>query len=186
MDDKMIIALYNARSEKAISATDEKYGKYCFTVADNILKCEQDSLECVNDTYLAAWDAIPPDCPDCLKAYLARITRNIAFNRYKAQRRDKRGGGEITLVLDETEDFLPSGRNIDEDLEKEELAKTINAFLAGISQRDCDIFVCRYFFAESIDEISRKFSASRSNVQKILSRTRSKLREWLEKEGYSI
>lgn len=186
MDDRMILALYNRRDEQAIAETSRKYGEYCFTVANRILADEQDSEECINDTWLRAWNAIPPATPHCLRLFLAKITRNLAFDRYKAANRQKRGGGELTVALEELGECLPDGCAVETQAEEKELMQSVNRFLRSLSERDCNLFVRRYFYAESVQEIALRFGLKEGNVQKILSRTRVKLREYLESEGYAI
>lgn len=186
MDDRMILALYNRRDEQAIAETSRKYGEYCFTVANRILFDEQDSEECVNDTWLRAWNAIPPAMPSCLRLFLAKITRNLAFDRYKTASRQKRGGGELTVALEELCECLPDGCSVELQVEEKELVRSINRFLRSIGERECNLFVWRYFYAESVQEIARRFGLKEGNVQKILSRTRAKLRKYLESEGYAI
>jgi RNA polymerase sigma-70 factor (ECF subfamily) len=186
MDDRQIIELYFSRDERAISETDGKYGKYCFCVANNILSNEQDSEECVNDTYVKAWNAIPPQNPNSLKLFLARIVRNLAFDKVKSQTRQKRGGGELMLALDEISEIISDDSCVEEELESKALMQTVNEFLRTVSERECNVFVRRYFFLDSIDAISERYRISAVNTSKILSRTREKLREYLKKEGYSI
>ena len=186
MDDRMILALYNRRDEQAIAETSRKYGEYCFTVANRILADEQDSEECVNDTWLRAWNAIPPAMPGCLRLFLAKITRNLAFDRYKAANRQKRGDGELTIALEELSECLPDGSSVELQVEEKELVRSINRFLRSIGERECNLFVRRYFYAEPVKDIALRFGLKEGNVQKILSRTRVKLRNYLESEGYAV
>ena len=186
MDDKRIIELYFKRDEQAISETDSKYGKYCFTVANNILQNSEDSEECVNDTYERTWRSVPPQNPSSLKLFLARITRNLAFDKIKGLTRQKRGGGEIDLVFDEVSEIISSGENVEKDLERKELMQSVNRFLKNIPQRESDVFISRYFFGESIETISVKYKLGKSNTAKLLSRIRIRLREYLNKEGYFV
>ena len=186
MEDLQIIGLYLERNEKAITVTEQKYGKYCFCIANNILSNEQDSEECVNDTYSRVWNTIPPQKPNSLKLYLARITRNLALDRVKSKMREKRVGDNLTLALDEISEIVSDGENVEKYLEARELMQSVNAFLHTLSQRDCNVFVSRYFFLEEIEKIAKKYGLSSSNVSKILSRSRARLKEYLQKEGYSI
>lgn len=186
MDDQRIIALYFKRDEQAITDTAQKYGRYCFSVAKNILPNEQDCEECVNDTYNKAWNSIPPQSPANFKLFLARITRNLALDRVKYESRQKRGFGESALALEEIGEIVSDGESITDALEKEALSEAINRFLRAIPERDCDIFVSRYFYIESTEKIAKKYALSHSNVLKILSRTRIKLKEYLISEGYVI
>lgn len=186
MNDRQIIKLYFDRDENAIAETARKYGTYCFSVANNILQSDQDAEECVNDTWLRAWNAIPPQEPDCLRLFLAKITRNLAFNRYKEQNRQKRGGGVITVALEEIDSFLPASDRVETQAEEEELMRTVNRFLRSLSERDCNIFINRYFHVESVRAIAKAYGLTEGNVQKILLRTRNKLKRYLESEGYTI
>lgn len=186
MDDQRIISLYFKRDEQAIADTAQKYGKYCFSVAKNILPNEQDCEECVNDTYNKAWNSIPPQSPVNFKLFLAKITRNLALDKLKYESRQKRGLGESVLALEEIGEIVSDGESIMDALEKKALSEAINRFLRAIPERDCDIFVSRYFYIESTKKIAQKYSLSHSNVLKILSRTRIKLREYLISEGYDI
>ena len=186
MDDRQIIELYFERNERAVEETQNKYGRYCFFVANNILSNEQDSEECINDTWNRTWNAIPPQKPDSLKLFLARITRNLAFDKIKSENRVKRGSGELILALDEIGEIVSDNTDIGAELESKEFMQTVNAFLHTVTERECNIFISRYFYIESIDKISKKYQISKVNVNKILSRIRAKLKLYLEKEGYSV
>jgi len=186
MDDRLIIELYCQRDETAIRKTDEKYGKYCFSIAHNILFDQQDAEECVNDAYLHTWNSIPPIKPISLRCFLARITRNLSINRYKEQRRGKRGSGNILLPLEELGDVVSDGNDIAEEITKNELVLSINRFLYSLPDRDSNIFVKRYYHCCTTREIARMYRLKESNVLKILSRTRERLRQHLLKEGYTI
>ena len=165
MDDRSILELYNQRNEQAISETSRKYGEYCFSVANGILLNEQDSEECVNDTWLKAWNAIPPAMPNCLRLFLAKITRNLAFDRFKNARRQKRGGGEVALALEEISECLPDRCSVETQVEEEELMRAINRFMRSVSERDCNLFIRRYFYAESIKVIGLQFGLTEGTVQ---------------------
>lgn len=186
MKDAEIIELYFKRDEKAIDETVKSYGKYCFAVADNILKNAADAEECVNDTYLRAWGAIPPERPRSLKIFLAKITRNLALNRYFAAKSEKRGGGEVSVALSEIEDFIADGGSPDEELSAKELAAHLRRFLLGRPTRDRAIFIRRYFYFESVSDIAAAIGVGEDNVYLILSRTREKLKKYLQNEGYTI
>ena len=186
MDDRGIIDLYFARKEEAISATAKKYGDYCFSVAYNILSNHQDAEECVNDTYLRTWQSIPPHDPSSLKLFLAKITRCLALDRFKEQRRQKRGGGEATLALEELAELLPSSDRVESRLEEEAFMQAVNRFLRTLSARDCSIFVRRYFHLTPAREIGEQFGLRVGNVEKILFRTKQKLKAYLQKEGYIL
>ena len=141
MDDKDIIELYLARNELAIKETADKYGAYCTSIARNILGNEEDAGECVNDTYLNTWDAIPPTRPSIFSAFLAKITRNLAFNVYRRNHAEKRGSGEIALVLDELGECISGKNDVEQEVEKNELIETINSFLENLEPRKRNIFV---------------------------------------------
>lgn len=183
MEDSQIVELYWKRLESAISETAAKYGKYCYRIAYNILANAEDTEESVNDTYFNAWNAIPPHRPDVLSAFLGKITRRISIDKWRRRTAEKRGGSETALVLDELEDCVASGQNVEREVEEHELAKAVNAFLSGLSADVRDVFICRYFFVLSINEICESFDYSQSKTKSMLSRTRKSLQVYLEKEG---
>ena len=183
MDDKSIVDLYWQRSDKAIEETATKYGSYCRTIAYNILSNAEDSEECVNDTYLSAWNSMPDKRPERLSPFLAKITRNHALSRYEYLHRMKRGSNETALAMDELLECIPSKQNPQQLLEAKELAIAINYFLSLLPTQEQKVFVCRYFFMASIAEISEKFHFSRSKTLSMLHRTRQKLRKFLLQEG---
>lgn len=184
MEDDRIIELYWQRNSDAIGETDSKYGAYCFTIAENILKNREDSEECLNDTWLNAWNAIPPQHPMNLRLFLAKITRNLAFNIYHARSAQKRGGGEIIIVLDELAECLASESNVENEYEARELGQSIRLFTRGLPWRDGNVFVRRYFYTESVKEIANRYGLTENHVMVILSRTRRKLKDHLIKEGF--
>lgn len=184
MDDQAIIDLYFDRSERAISETALKYGNYCFSIAFNILADKEDSEESVNDTYMAAWNNIPPRLPSVLATFLGKITRNISLNRWKSLRAYKRGGGEVTLALDELAGCIAGGDDPAESVEKKELLRSVNRFLAGLPETERKVFVCRYWYLDPIQTIADRLGWSQSKVTSMLHRTRGKLRKHLEKEGF--
>ena len=183
MDDRQIIALYNKRSEAALSETAKKYGRYCRTIAYNILFNEEDSEECVNDTWLRAWESIPPQCPERLSAFLGKITRNLALNRYKHKNREKRGGGQTLLVLEELSECIPGTDSTEEAVEEVILTEVLNRFLEDLPAEKRKVFLRRYWYLSSVKEIAADFGLSESNVKMTLLRLRSKLKQTLEKEG---
>lgn len=182
MLDNQILDLYFARNEKAIEISQQKFGRYCHCVAHNILHNEQDSEECVNETWLKAWNAIPPQRPRNLKFFFAKITRNLSFDRYRKSTTLKRGANEMSLVLDELENCIASRDTVSAQVDNELLAKTINSFIKNLPKREREVFLLRYFYVLSTQEISTKLELSNANVYKILSRTRIKLKEKLESE----
>ena len=186
MEDEAIIKLYFARDERAVQETDQKYGRYCFTLADAILHNHQDSEETVSDTYLKAWNAIPPKKPEVLKLFLAKITRNLAFTRWRGYSAQKRGGGEMNLVLEELGECVAAPGQVEDHLNGKELALTIRAFLDTLPEREQNLFLRRYFFVEESNVIARRYGMKRATVLRTLSRTREKLRAYLIKEGYGV
>ena len=184
MEDSKIIELYRQRNENAIMETRKKYGAYCLAVAKNVLHNQEDAEECVSDTYLKAWNTIPPQKPENLQMFLAKITRNQAINRFYANSAEKRGGGELALVLDELSECLASPSDVAEQYEGKELAQYVRKFVRMLPQREGNVFVRRYFFTESITQIARKYGLTENNVAVILSRTRKKLKDYLLKEGF--
>lgn len=185
MDDSMIIEMYWQRKQNAIEETDKKYGKYCFTIADNILNSKEDSDECVNDTWLRTWNAIPPKKPDKFRIFLGKITRNLAFDKYKSRHASKRNG-EMLYILGELSECISDGNTTDDEVDMKLLAESINSFLKTIGQRDRAVFLKRYFYAESVIKIAESMNITPNNASAILSRTRNKLREHLAKEGFEI
>lgn len=183
MDDKAIIDLYFSRSETAIAATADKYGGYCYSIAYNILTNNEDSEECVSDTYLAAWNTMPPRRPSVLASFLGKITRYISIDRWRAKNTCKRGGGEIVLALEELEDCTGDGDTPEKTFERKELALLFNRFLDSLPQVERRIFLCRYWYLDSVENIAGYFGFSTSKVYSMLHRTRGKLRLELQKEG---
>ena len=184
MEDHQIVELYWQKNADAISETSNKYGGYCFAIADHILNNTEDSEECVNDTWLHVWNAIPPQKPNVLRMFLAKITRNLSVNRFKARNAEKRGGGEILLVLDELADCLAGETDVEREYEGRELEQCIRRFVRGLPERDGNVFVRRYFFTEPVAAVAERYGLTENNVMVILSRTRKKLRLKLVKEGY--
>ncbi len=186
MQDSQIVALYHARDERAIKETTAKYGDFCTGIALGILQNMQDAEECVNDTWLRAWNSIPPAAPKALGSYVGRITRNLAFDRYKTTHRDKRGGGQLPLALEELGEITASEYKVEDAWREVEFVNLINAFLRSLPERHRKIFVRRYFFTDSVPDIAKRFGISQANVLKILSRTRLKLKETLDKEWNNV
>ena len=183
MDDKAILDLYWRRSETAISETSAKYGAYCYTIAYNILSNREDSEESVNDTYLAAWNSMPPQRPASLPAFLGKITRYISLDHWKKRSRLKRGGGQMPLCLDELQDCV-SGRETAEDaVLRKELLAGVNRFLEGLGETERKVFLCRYWYLDPIADIAGRFGFTQSKVTSMLHRTRKKLNTYLAKEG---
>lgn len=183
MNDQEIIALFWARQESAISATADKYGRYCHSIAYNILYNHFDAEECVNDTYLGAWNSIPPQKPNNLSVYLGRITRNFALNRYKRNTVAKRGSGEVEVALSELENCIPDDTGIEQITEDALLVSVIDRFLYAQSRTNRNIFIRRYWYLCSILDIADSYKMSESKVKSLLFCMRNELRKNLEKEG---
>ena len=184
MEDAMIVALYWARDEKAIAETAAKYGAYCHAIAWQILQSREDAEESVNDTWVGAWGSMPPHRPELLSAFLGKITRRVSLKRRRGKGAEKRGGGQPELALDELAECV--GATNDEALEEMELARLIDAFLEALPDTEQRVFVCRYWYLDSIADIAERFGFSESKVKSMLHRTRGRLRACLEKEGVFV
>ena len=183
MNDQDLIALYFERNEQASAETYRRFGGYCYTIANNILGSEQDAEECVNDVLIRLWNRIPPTRPDNFYGYIAAVTRSIARNRYAASRTQKRGGGEIELALDEL--FECSGPdNVERETDSRELGAALNAFLGTLKPDHRKIFVQRYWYFCPGEDIAENLHIKKSKVSVTLMRTRQKLRDYLEEEGF--
>ena len=184
MEDSQIIALFFQRSEEAISQTERKYGRYLRSVASRILSLPEDSEEVVNDTYLAAWNQIPPEKPNVLKYYLSRIARNLALNQY-AYKSAKKRSAFVEVAISELEESIPDCTMLPETCaEQKELSRMLNAFLSGLSRKDCALFVGRYFYNRTAAELGRKYGMQEYQVKYRLKKFRAELKRFLEKEGY--
>ena len=183
LSDETIVALYWSRSETAISETEVKYGSYCRSIARNILSDREDTEECVNDTYLDAWNCMPPHKPTVLSTFLGKITRRISIDRWRSRTAEKRGSGEVVLALDELSECVPSSTSVEEMIEAAELEKVIDAFVMNLPIMKRRVFICRYWYLDSINEICQQFGFSQGKVKMMLYRTRTKLQSYLEKEG---
>ena len=186
MTDENILQLFIQRDESAIKETDKKYGSYCFQIANHILANKEDSEECVNDTWLKAWNTIPPAKPTHFRLYLAKIIRNLSFNKYKEKHTQKRGKGELSCVLDELQECIADKTDVEDSYLAKELQAAINQFVRGLPEREGNIFIRRYFFAEPVKDISSRYHISENHVRVILNRTRNKLKANLQKEGYLV
>ncbi len=182
MEDSKIVQLYWDRDERAISATSEKYGNYCTSIARNILDSEEDAEECVNDTYLKAWNAMPPHWPSVLATFLGKITRNLSLNRYRYHTAGKRGGKEATIVLDELAELVSGTDSVEQDIDRRELIEAIDTFLAELPADKRGIFLCRYWYFDRISDIASRFCKSENHVSVILNRLRE---PYLQEEGHS-
>ena len=186
MEDKEIIRLFWKRSEEAIRETAYKYGKYCHYIAYNILFNEEDSEECVNDTYYNAWENIPPQKPDKLSSYLGKITRNLVLNKWNYYHAKKRGNGEIPIVLEELRECVSVADIVEQRLDEIYLVNKLNQFLESLPRQKRIIFMRRYWYMNSIKEICTDFHMSESKVKMLLMRVRNDLRLFLEKEGIRV
>ena len=185
MEDKQIVDLYWARSETAIAETEKKYGRYCHYIAYQILYNREDAEEVVNDTYLKAWNTIPPQRPDPLKPYVGMISRQLALDAYEAQHAQKRGG-QVPLALDELAECIPDPDSRADIGESVALSDALDRFLWALPERTRNVFVRRYFYMSTVAEIARDFSMKESNVAMHLLRTRKKLAQFLKKEGFDL
>ncbi len=186
MEDFEIIELYNHRDEKAIRETDKKYSSYLYVIANNILNDHEDSRECVNDTYLRAWNTIPPSCPPRLAYYLGRITRGLSIDRLRSHTARKRLASGYSVSMEELGDCFASFEDVQADYELEILSQALTAFLSGLDEQKRSIFIRRYYFCDSIKEISRRMGLSESAIKSILKRVRDNLKSYLEGQGFLI
>jgi RNA polymerase sigma-70 factor (ECF subfamily) len=184
MDDKGIIDLYFSRNQDAIAQTDKKYGRYCYSIAYNILTNKEDAEESVSDTYMTAWRAIPPRRPSVLSTFLGKITRHISIDRWRERSATKRGGGEVPLALEELKDCISGMQDVEMEYERKEILTSYVKFLDALPITERRVFLCRYWYVESIETIANKFGFSESKVKTMLHRTRAKLRKQFAKEGF--
>lgn len=185
MEDSQIISLYIGRDEAAISETASKYGAFCHGVALNILSIHADADECVNDTYLRAWNSIPPQRPARLGAWLGRVVRNIALDLWKKNHRQKRYAG-MEQLLNELEDCIPSPVTVESEITEQELTGIINSWLASLPQEDRILFMRRYWNGEAVAVLAQENGMSPANMAKRMYRLRQNLKTRLEMEGYSL
>ena len=185
MDDAQIIELFFARSEDAVAAVSDRYGGYCLTIAQRIVPTPEDAEECVSETWLRAWNAIPPQRPKILRLFLGKITRNVSLNRLAAETAAKRGGQEAAAALEELEGVVGTDA-VEEAADAAELERCIAAFLAAQKPQNRKVFLRRYYYFDTTAEIARRLRLREANVLVILSRTRAALRTYLEKEGYTV
>lgn len=184
MDDKSIVDLYWQRSENAISETQAKYGGYCYSIAYNVLASNEDAEESVNDTYLAAWNQLPPHRPSVLATFLGRITRNISISKWRTRSAHKRGGGEIVLALEELGECVAGRQNIESAYIRKEAVAAFNDFLDALSPVERNVFLRRYWFLDSIADIAKSFGFTQGKVKSMLHRTRTKLRSQFAQEDF--
>lgn len=186
LPDKEIVDLYWSRDEKAIDETDKKYGKYLYTIAYNIIHSRLDCEECLNDTYLGTWNSIPPRRPGSLQGFLSRITRNIAVDRYRERSASKRIPSELVSSLEELGDTLSYDGSLEEEAAVSAVAEELNKFLRELDERDQFIFVCRYYYCDTIDDLSKMLSVSERTVFRAISKMREELRERLKEGGIEV
>ena len=186
MNDSDIVARFFARDTDAVAAAEVAYGLFCRTLARNITGSDEDAEECVNDALFAAWNAIPPERPRSLRAYLGKLTRNLALNRLERSRAGKRGGGAADALLGELEEVLGGVPSPEDEVMRRELIRTVNGFLASLDARRRALFVRRYWYAESVGDLAARFGMRENAVSAALRRIRLKLKAYLEKEGYGV
>ena len=186
MDDAKIVQLYWDRNEQAVPATSDKYGNYCASIAGNILGSHEDAEECVNDTYLNAWNAMPPHRPGILSTFLGKITRNLALNRYKHNTAGKRGGGQAMAVLDELAELVSDTDGVEQEIDRRELVRAIDDFLDRLPTDKRRIFVCRYWYFDSISDLAIRFGMTENHVSVTLNRLRLKLHSYLLERGFEL
>ena len=184
MDDDKIISLYWQRDEKAIAETQKKYGRFCYSIAYGLLKSKEDAEECENDTYLAAWNAIPPAKPQSLSAFLGRITRNLALKCYARRTAQKRGGETADLVCELRE--IATADTVEEAFDTTHTAALIDRFVAEETEEHRRMFVRRYWYGDPLDKVAAAVGCSESTVKVRLHRQRERLRTYLQKEGISV
>ncbi len=183
MNDEEIIGLYWKRNENAITETAAKYDNYCYSIAYGILADREDSKESVNDTYLAAWNSMPPHRPSVLSTFLGKITRRISIDRWRKKNAGKRGGGQISEALEELGECVSDKNNVEQKIEQEAVVQVINSFLKKLPDTEQKVFICRYWYLESINTVAKQFGFTQSKVKSMLFRTREKLRVILTEEG---
>lgn len=186
MNDNEIIELFFSRSEQAILAASGKYGSYCGRIAGNLLHSPQDREECLSDTWLTAWNAIPPTRPEKLGPFLGKITRNLCLTRLRDQGALKRGGGTVQVALEELSECIPGGSDPQAAVEQRELTRILDRFLAGLKQEARVAFVLRYYQAEPVAEVARRLGCTESKAKTMLFRTRKQLHDYLEQEGITL
>lgn len=184
MEDDKIISLYWARDEQAITETDKKYKRYLYTIAYNILHDNMDCEECLNDTYLGTWNAIPPAKPSVFQIFLSKIMRNTATSRYKRNTADKRIPSEMTISLEELEQCMPQGLTAEEEYTVTELGRVLSKYLRGLSEDDSFIFFCRYYCSDKISDIAQMLHVNERKIYRKLATMRQDLKALLEKEGF--
>lgn len=186
MDDRRIVELFLERSEEAILQTDIKYGRYCHKIAFNILGNDEDSEECVNDAYMRAWGSIPPNEPTSMSSYIGRITRNLALDRLRMRQSDKRGNGEVPLLLDELAECISGDDELERRQDSAEITAAINSFLDELNSVERGVFMRRYWMMEPIADVAKRYDISVSKTTTMLFRLRNRLKKHFMKEGIPL
>lgn len=186
MNDAEIVKLLLKRDESGINAASMKYKSYCMKIAESITGSREDAEECVNDAFMKAWELIPPNRPEMLSTFLGKLTRNAAINRRKRNMAEKRGGGEAALVLEELSETVKGKENVEQEFDRRELSREINAFLEALPEYKRNIFICRYWYCDSVKKIAAEWGMSRTSVSVMLHRLRDDLKTFLRKRGYDI
>ncbi len=186
MDDREIVCMFLQRDESALREVSRKYGAYCLTIARNILGNHEDAEECVNDTYMRTWNSIPPKKPTSLGAFMGIITKNLALDRVRFSRREKRGGNEETVSFDELDEFISGNNSVESESEFNEILDAVNTFLQGLPAKKRMIFVARYWQYDKLSDIAESFKMPESSVASIIGRTCKKLKNYLIKRGFDV
>ena len=184
INDKRILLMLNNRNEQALTETVQRYGALCRSVARNILENDEDAEECLNDALLTVWNAIPPAKPENYCAYLLKLVRNAALDKYRSKQRAKRGNGQVSQALDELSEIFASSENVESELEQRALMEKVTAFLTKLPKNQRDLFICRYWQSESVAQLAEHFYMTETNVKVTLSRLRKRLQEYLREEGW--
>ncbi|MBE6985643.1 MAG: sigma-70 family RNA polymerase sigma factor [Ruminococcaceae bacterium] len=183
MEDRRIVELYWLRSEEAITASERKYGAYCNTISYNITYSHEDAEECVNETWIRSWNTMPPQKPMRLMAFFGKIVRNCSLDLFRRKTALQRGGGSVPLALEELSECLASEQDVEKQVESRQLSESLNRFLHDLPQRDCNLFLRRYFYMDSVETAAKRYHITAKNAAVILHRVRKKLAEYLQKEG---
>lgn len=184
INDIELIRLYQGGAESAITESERRYGAYCRKIAMNVLEDPEDAQECVNDVWLKAWNGIPTEAPPNLQAYFGKLTRELAIDRWRRNHSEKRGGGEVALCLDELSECVPAKGDVETTVAQKELAQTLRRFVATLDETPRRVFVCRYWYFDTVPEIAARFGFTRSKVTSMLHRTRKQLKTYLKECGY--
>lgn len=185
MEDRLIVGLYWQRQEQAIVESQRKYGRFCHRIAENILTLREDAEECVSDTWVRAWNTMPPQKPESLRAFLGRIVRNLAISRYRASHAEKRYAG-MDLLLSELGECVPTADSVEAAVDAAELSRLLSDWLRMLSESERTVFIRRYWNGETIRDLARRAGMSPSGVQRLLMRLRKQLHAHLEREGIAV